>query len=66
MQNQESEATRYSTARSANDFKMAGIIAGEAVDLVTEILPAAEIVERTVTEASRLISGASNRHKITG
>ena len=66
MQNQESEASRYSTARSTNDFNTAGVIAGEAVDLVTEILPAAEIVERTATEASRLISGASNRHKIVG
>ena len=64
MQNQESEATRYSTARNTNDFSTAGVIAGEAVDLVTEILPAAEIVERTITEASRLIRGASNRHKI--
>jgi hypothetical protein len=40
--------------------------AGEAVDLIGEILPAAEIVARTAEEASRLIAGASNRYKVAG
>jgi nitronate monooxygenase len=66
MQNQEDESARYSAARSANDFDTAGVIAGESVDLVSEILPAAEIVGRTVKEASQLIAGASNRYKVAG
>jgi nitronate monooxygenase len=66
MQNQEGESARYSAARSVNDFDTAGVIAGESVDLISEVLPAVEIVERTVNEASRLIAGASNRYKAAG
>lgn len=65
MQNQEREAARFDQARAANEFDTAGVIAGEAVDLISEILPAAEIIERTVKEADRLISGASNRYCVT-
>ncbi len=62
LQHQEREATRFDEARAAADYTTAGVIAGEAVDLIDEILPAAEIVERSVNEASRLIAGASNRY----
>lgn len=58
MQHQE-EATRYAEARAAADFDTAAVIAGEAVDLITDIPPAAEIVERMVTEAGSLLAGAS-------
>lgn len=64
MQNQEREGARFDQARTGGDFDIAGVIAGEAVDLISEILPAAEIVERTVKEADRLITGASNRYRI--
>jgi len=55
---------RYAQARAAQDFDTAGVIAGEAADLVSDIPPAGEIVERTVREASRLIGTASNRYSV--
>ena len=65
LQNQDGEAARYSAARTAKDFDIAGVIAGETVDLVSDILPAAEIVKRTVKEATQLVGGASNRYRAT-
>ena len=65
LQNQDDEIARYSAARTAKDFDTAGVIAGESVDLVNEILPAAEIVENTVSEATRLLGGPSNRYRVT-
>jgi len=47
------------------DLDTAVLHAGEAVDLIGEVLPAAEIVARTVDGATRLIAGASNRYKAT-
>jgi nitronate monooxygenase len=58
LRNIEVEAARYAAAREAGDFDVAGVIAGEAVDLVGEVLPAAVIVERVVSEAARLIGAA--------
>lgn len=58
------EAERYSAARAAGDFDTAGVIAGESVDLVADIAPAADIVQRIATEAETLLSGASNRYQI--
>jgi nitronate monooxygenase len=58
------EAARYAEARAAGDFSTAAVIAGEAVDLITEIPPAAEIVDRMVTEAADLVAGASNRYRV--
>jgi nitronate monooxygenase len=63
MQHQAAEADRFAEAKAKGDYSTAAIIAGEGVDLIDEILPAAEIVERTVRDASRLIAGASNRYK---
>jgi hypothetical protein len=37
----------------------------EVVDLITDVPPAAEIVERMVTGAARLLAGASNKYRIT-
>ena len=65
LQNQDQEATRYEQARGAGDFNTAAVIAGEAVDLIRGIPPAAEITERMVREAERLLAGASNRYRIT-
>ena len=45
-------------------FRTAAVIAGEAVDLVTDIPPAADVVERIVTEAGALLAGASNRYRV--
>jgi nitronate monooxygenase len=65
LQHQDEEAARYATARAAGDFDTAAVIAGEVVDLITDVPPAAEIVERMVTSASRLLAGASNKYRIT-
>ena len=48
-------AQDYAAARDKGDFDMAGVIAGEACALIDDIPPAAEIVERVVSEAERLI-----------
>lgn len=57
------EAERYAKARSEGDFDTAAVIAGEAVDMISDIPPAAEIVERITREAETLIGGASNRYR---
>jgi nitronate monooxygenase len=57
------EADRYAKARSEGDFDTAAVIAGEAVDLIGDIPPAGEIVERITREAETLIGGASNRYR---
>lgn len=44
------EAARYAAARKAGDFDIAAVIAGEAVDLIDDVPPAAIIVERVVSE----------------
>jgi len=64
LQHQNDEGARYAEARGHSDFETAAVIAGEAVDLVTDIPPAAGIVHRMVAEASALLSGASNRYRI--
>ena len=47
---------RYRTARS-DDYGVHALWAGDAVDLVGSIVPAAQIVDGTVWEASRLLAG---------
>jgi nitronate monooxygenase len=44
--NLERERTRYSAAVAARDFDVALVFAGEAVDLIDDVPPAAKIVER--------------------
>jgi nitronate monooxygenase len=63
LQRQDDEAPRYAKARAENDFDTAAVIAGEAVDLITEILPAAEVIKSMVTQADSLLSGASTRYR---
>ena len=65
MHNLAGEELAFDQARKRGDFDVAVLHAGEAVDLIGEILPAAEIVTRTAEGASRLIAGASNRYKVT-
>lgn len=50
----------YSAARAAGNFDVAAVIAGEAVGLIHDIAPAAEIVERIVAEAEQLLLGRRN------
>jgi nitronate monooxygenase len=65
LQHQEPEAARYAEARASGDFRTAAVIAGEVVDLIADIPPAAEIVERVVSEAAVLLAGVSNRYRLT-
>lgn len=65
LQRQAEEAVRYDAARTAGDFDTAAVIAGEAVDLIGDIPPAGEIVERVATEAEALLMRASNRFRVT-
>ena len=53
-------AADYATARAAGDFDIAAVIAGEAVGLIHDIPPAAEIVSRIVAEADQIMQGRRN------
>jgi nitronate monooxygenase len=64
LQHQNDEAEKYFDARQKGDFDIAGVIAGEAVDLIADIPPAAEIVDRMMNQATALLSSASNRYRI--
>jgi nitronate monooxygenase len=59
LQQIEVEAARYAAAREAGDFDIAVVHAGEAVDLIKDMPPAAIIVERVVSEAARLLGAAA-------
>ena len=63
MQHQADEAARYDKARTEDDFDTAAVIAGEAVDMISDIPPAADVVERIAKEASALLAG-SNRYRV--
>jgi len=63
MQHQADEAARYDKARDAGDFDTAAVIAGEGVDMISDIPPAREVVDRMVKEASALLAG-SNRYRV--
>lgn len=54
------EKPRYLEAAAKGDSDTAVIFAGEGLDLVREVLPAAAIVERLVTEAERSLKGAAH------
>ena len=47
-------------ARAAGNFEVAAVFAGEAVGLIHDIPPAAEIVERIALEAEQLLAGRRN------
>ena len=60
MQNVRQVAAEYAAAKTAGNFDIAAVIAGEAVGLIHDIPPAAEIVDRIVTEADQILSGKRN------
>lgn len=60
MQRAAEVAVDYAAARAAGNFEVAAVFAGEAVGLIHDIPPAAEIVERIATEAEQLLEGRRN------
>jgi nitronate monooxygenase len=60
LQNLSAVAAEYAAARAAGNFDIAAVIAGEAVGLIHDVPPAAEIVERIVTEADQILGGRRN------
>ncbi|MGY8660924.1 nitronate monooxygenase [Bradyrhizobium sp. UFLA05-109] len=60
MQNVAKVAADYAAAKASGNFDVAAVIAGEAVGLIHDIPPAAEIVERIATEAEQLLAGRRN------
>jgi nitronate monooxygenase len=56
LEHQEEEASRYVEAREHGNFDVAAVIAGEAVGLIHDAPPAAEIVARIIREAEVLLS----------
>lgn len=60
MQNVRAVATEYAAAKAAGNFDVAAVIAGEAVGLIHDIPPAAEIVDRIVAEADQIMLGRRN------
>ncbi len=61
LQHQDEEAARYAAASAANDFDTAAVIAGEAVDLIDDVPPAAEVIQRMVSGATQLLARAADR-----
>ena len=60
LQNMDAVAAEYAAAREAGNFDVDAVIAGEAAALIHDIPPAAEIVERIVTEAEQILQGRRN------
>jgi nitronate monooxygenase len=60
LQNMPAVAVEYAAARAARNFDIAVVFAGEAVGLIHDIPPAAEIVERIVSEAEGILLGRRN------
>ncbi|HEY0911210.1 MAG TPA: nitronate monooxygenase, partial [Bradyrhizobium sp.] len=60
LQNVTTVAADYAAARAAGNFDVAAVIAGEAVGLIHDIPPAAQIVERIVNEADQILRGQRN------
>jgi nitronate monooxygenase len=50
----------YMAARAARNFDIAAVIAGAGVGLIHDIPPAAEVVDRIVTEADQILHGRRN------
>jgi nitronate monooxygenase len=50
----------YMANRAARNYDIAAVIAGEAVGLIHDIPPAAEIVDRIVVEAEQILVGTRN------
>ncbi|WP_424810464.1 NAD(P)H-dependent flavin oxidoreductase [Roseococcus sp. YIM B11640] len=50
------EGPRYAAAREAGDFDVAAVIAGEAISMIHDVLPAGEIVRNITEEAEALLA----------
>jgi nitronate monooxygenase len=53
-------AADYAAAKAAGNFDVAAVFAGESAGLIHDIPPAAEIVDRIVTEAGQILNGRRN------
>jgi nitronate monooxygenase len=62
LQRQQDVAARYREARAKRDFDVAAVIAGEAVDLIHDVPPAGEIIERMAQQAAELLTAAPLRY----
>jgi nitronate monooxygenase len=60
LQNVGAVAAEYAAAKAAGNFDVAAVIVGAAVGLIHDIPPAAEIVDRIVTEAEQILLGRRN------
>jgi nitronate monooxygenase len=60
LQNMDAVAADYAAAREAGNFDVAAVIVGEAAALIHDIPPAAEIVDRIVTEAEQILQRTRN------
>ncbi|KYG19866.1 dioxygenase [Bradyrhizobium sp. AT1] len=60
LQRADEVAKDYAAAKMTGDFEVAAVFAGEAVGLIHDIPPAADIVERIVIEAEQLLAGRRN------
>ncbi|UGY14988.1 NAD(P)H-dependent flavin oxidoreductase [Bradyrhizobium septentrionale] len=60
MQRADEIAAEYAAARAVGNFDIAAVFAGESVGLIHDIVPAAEIVGRIVTEAEQTLQGRRN------
>ena len=59
LQNIEHVAVEYEAAKVAGNFDVAAVIAGQAVDIIDEVLSAEQIIENVVREADQLLGRAS-------
>lgn len=60
LQHVKTVAAEYADARAAGNFDVAAVIAGDAVGLIHDIPPAAEIVDRLIAEADQIMLGRRN------
>jgi nitronate monooxygenase len=60
VHNVEAVAAEYAAERDAGNYDVAAVFAGQAVGLIHDIPPAAEIVERISSEADQILSGRRN------
>jgi nitronate monooxygenase len=60
LQNVKAVAADYAAAKAAGNFDIAAVIAGEAVGLIHDVPPAAEIIDRIVAEAEQIMLGRRN------
>lgn len=59
LDNLERERARYAEADARDDWSARAVFAGECVDLIDDVLPAREIVERTVAQAIAMLTDGS-------